>query len=40
VLQKALTDKWDVTVTNVIAGGDQAAVELTVQSEVFCVLIV
>jgi hypothetical protein len=25
---------WDPTVTNVIAGGEQAAVEITVKSEV------
>jgi hypothetical protein len=25
---------WDVKVTNVIAGGEQAAVELTIKSEV------
>ena len=25
---------WNVTVTNVIAGGEQAAVELTIESEV------
>lgn len=27
-------DIWNVTVTNVIAGGEQAAVELTIKSEV------
>jgi hypothetical protein len=34
ILRKALTDRWDAEVTNVIAGGEQAAIELTVTSEV------
>jgi len=35
ILRKALKPGlWDVEVTNVIAGGEQAAVELTVTSEV------
>ena len=35
ILRKALKPGiWDVEITNVIAGGEQAAVELTVTSEV------
>jgi hypothetical protein len=34
ILRGAMKPVWDVKVTNVIAGGEQAAVELTIKSEV------